>query len=122
MRILIVEDHENLSTLFSKMLTISGHKSIVANGGRNGLTIINQEKFDAIILDLAMPDFSGYQVIDELEKDSSIKNQKIIVLTATAISQEKIDYLKNQGVKAVLKKPIQIDSLMETIQSIVKEQ
>ena len=118
MKILIVEDHENLSILFSKMLKVSGHEAVVANGGRNGLAMILENKFDAIVLDLAMPDFSGYQVIDELEKDNSIKNYKIVVLTATAISQEKIDHLKNQGVKTVLKKPIQVDTLIEALKNV----
>jgi len=118
MKILIIDDNTNLTTMFSKMLQISNHQSVVANDGKNGLSLIKQEKFDVIILDLAMAGFSGYDVIDELVKDDSIKNYKIIILTATTITQEKIDHLLNKGVKLVLKKPIKIDDLIEALKNV----
>ena len=119
MKILIIDDNTNLTTMYSKMLQISGYQSVVANDGKKGLTLIKQDKFDAVILDLAMPNFSGYEVIDELEKDKSIKNQKIIVVTATDIKQEKMDDLLKQGVKVIVKKPIQVDSLIEVVKNTI---
>lgn len=118
MKILIVDDNESLATMFSKMLKLGGHNAIATNHGRNGLALIEKEKFDVIILDLAMPDFTGYDIVDSLEKDGLMKDKKIIVLTATPITQEQIDHLKKQGVESVLKKPIQLDVLLEALKNI----
>lgn len=100
------------------MLQLEGHEPIVVNGGRNGLSLIQKEKFDVIMLDLAMPDFSGYDVVDALEKDNLMKDNKIIVLTATPITQEQIDQLKKQGVTDILKKPIRPDVISEVLKNL----
>jgi len=118
MKILIMDDNERLTTMFSKMAELAGHQSIVTNDGKNGLALMQREKFDAVLLDLAMPSFSGYDVIDELVKDNLIKNQKIVVLTATSITQEQIDHLKKQGIQSVLRKPIQADTLLEALKNV----
>jgi len=106
--------------MFEKMLELGGHHAIAANNGRNGLALIQREKFDAIVLDLAMPEFSGYDIVDALAKDNLMEDKKIIILTATPITQEQIDQLKKQGVKDILKKPIQSDVLIEALKNIVE--
>ncbi|MCH8915916.1 MAG: response regulator [Thaumarchaeota archaeon] len=118
MKILIIDDNESLAIMFSRMLELGGHKTIASNDGRNGLALIQKEKFDVIVLDLSMPEFSGYDILDALEKDDMMKDKKIIVLTATAITQEQIDRLKKQGVKDVLKKPIRPDVINEALKNI----
>ncbi len=118
MKILIIEDNESLGTMFSKMLQLAGHETIVVNGGRNGLSLIQKEEFDVIMLDLSMPEFSGYDIVDALEKDNLMKDNTIIILTATAITEEKIIQLKKQGVKDVLKKPIRPDVINEVLKNL----
>lgn len=74
-----------------------------------------QEKFDLVILDLAMPEFSGYDVISALEKNNKINDVKIIVLTASSINDKDIDVLINKGVKACIKKPVRLEELIQII-------
>jgi CheY-like chemotaxis protein len=64
---------------------------------------------------MTKPEFSGYDVINELEKTGRIKEQNIIVLTASAISSEQADSLLKQGVKSCLRKPVTPDILLKTI-------
>ena len=117
MKILVIDDNENLSTMFSRLMEAEGHECIVSNDGINGLTLIEQEKFDAIILDLNMPDFTGFDVIDALEKKGNLKKHKIVVLTATDLSLEKMEELKKRGIHACLKKPAKMDLLCEVLES-----
>jgi len=119
MTILIVDDNESLGTMFSKMLELAGYQAIATNNSRNGLALIQREKFDAIILDLSMPELSGFDIIDALEKDNMMKDNKIVVLTATTITQEQIDRLKKQGVKDVLKKPIRPDVISKALKNVI---
>lgn len=117
MKILIIDDNKSLATMFSKMLELGGHKAIATNDGRNGLALIEKETFDVILLDLAIPDFSGYDIVDSLEKDNLMKNKRVIVLTASHITQEQVDHLKKQGVESVLKKPIQLNAILEALKN-----
>ena len=117
MKILIVDDNESIVNMLKKFLTIKGYDCTVSTNGRNALDVLIREKFDAVILDLAMPEFSGYDIINELEKNGKIKEQNIIVLTASAITTEQMNSLQVQGVKSCLKKPVTPDVLLKVISS-----
>ena len=54
------------------------------NNGREGLERIRNDKFDLVLLDLAMPDFSGWDVIKSLHKDGLIKSKNIVIFTASS--------------------------------------
>ena len=62
-----------------------------------------------------MPDFSGYDVINELVKENKIKDQKIIVLTASILDEDAISKLKKSGVYSIQKKPMNVSTLVEMI-------
>lgn len=117
MKVLIIDDNADLATMISQMLKTEGHECIVSNDGKNGLAMLQQKKFDATILDLGMPGFSGFDVIDTLEKNGNLKEQKIIVLTATSVPNEKIEELKKRGVSACLRKPVPINVLYEALKN-----
>lgn len=116
MNILIVDDNEDITKMFSKYMTIKGHTCTVVNDGRSGLSLIENQKFDAIILDIAMPDFSGRDVVDALYNSGKIKNQNIVILTASSITYDDETILKNKGARLCLKKPIDPDVLLNQIQ------
>lgn len=118
MKILLIDDNRDISDMLSQYLEIKGHKCLVANGGRAGLNLILNEKFDMIILDLAMPDFSGYDVIKALQNQNVINNYKILVLTASSITDPEIEKLTSGGIRACLKKPVRLKELMQTISSL----
>lgn len=115
MKILVVDDNESISKMLQKFFKIKGYECTVSTNGRNALDLVLHQKFDVIILDLAMPEFSGYDIIDALEKSDKIKEQNIIVLTASPISTDTINSLLKRGVRSCLRKPVTPDVLLETI-------
>jgi DNA-binding response OmpR family regulator len=115
-KLLVIDDNKEITDLFKEYLSAKGHDCIIANDGRSGLEVVNKNKLDAVILDIAMPDFTGYDVVNELEKTGKIKEHNVIVLTASDIVNENdIARLKKQGVKTFLKKPVKLDSLIREI-------
>ena len=120
MKILIIDDNEDITKMLSKYMTIKGHSCSVANDGRNGLNLIEKEIFDVVILDIAMPEFSGNDIIDKLYKNGKIKNQNIVTLTASSISYDNESILKSKGIKLCLKKPISPKVLLDHIQQFEK--
>jgi len=97
-------------------MTIKGHLCSVVNDGKSALNLIEKNTFDAIVLDIAMPEFSGNDVIDALYKNGKMKHQNIITLTASSTSDDVESTLKSKGVRLCLKKPIDPDILLDHMQ------
>ena len=115
-KILIVDDNKEIADMLSKYLTLKDFEVSVANDGRNGLNLIQNNNFDTILLDLSMPDFSGMDVIDALEKDGKLKDNKIVLFTASSITNELLDQLlKKEGIHACVKKPVKLAELIQVI-------
>ena len=104
-RVLLVDDNTDITSQIGKFLKIKGYDYVESNSGRNGVELISNSKFDFVILDLAMPDFSGYDVIDELKTKNLMGNFVLIVLTASEVSDETRKRLHDQNIK-LLEKPV----------------
>jgi CheY-like chemotaxis protein len=86
----------------------------VINGGREGLETIRKEKFDLILLDLAMPEFSGSDVIQALTKDQ-LAQKNIVIFTASS-NPGLLEQMKSSGIKEIFKKPFSLEQLTELIE------
>lgn len=118
MKILIIDDNKDITEMFSKYLKLNNHECHTSNDGRNGLNMIENQKYDAVLLDLAMPDFSGVDVIYSLVEKNKIHNQKIIVFTASSKPSNDLDDLIQIGVHSCLSKPIDPDELISYLENI----
>lgn len=115
MDVLLIEDNASISTALSKLLKFKNIHCSPAFTGKSGLELIKTKKWDVILLDLALPDFSGIDVINELNKTDEIKNNKIVILTASNIQKEEIDNLKKMGIYECLTKPVSTNMLLEVL-------
>ena len=115
LRILIIDDNKQITKMLATFLELKEQECTIANDGKEGLEIIKENRHDVVLLDLAMPEFDGYYVIKNLEKNNMLKDHKIIVFTASTISQEELDKLVGRGVKSCILKPIDIDTLLSRI-------
>lgn len=115
LNILIIDDNEQITKMLTTFLELKNHNCTVANDGKHGLELIHEGKHDVVLLDLAMPEFDGYSVIRSLEGKDQLKNHKIIVFTASTITQDELDELVNRGVTSYILKPIDIDLLLSKI-------
>lgn len=79
--ILIVEDEDFLSRVLKDNLAAEGYRTRVARDGEQALEFLRQEKPDLIILDLVLPLRSGFDVLQELKKDTTRKDVPVIVLS-----------------------------------------
>ena len=120
MKVCIIDDNQSITGMFSKLLKMEGHEVVVANDGRSGLSLLENAHFDATILDISMPEFSGIDVVNALNESGKIKDQKIVILTASSTDNAELDKLKEKGVRQILKKPLQLDSLVATLETVSK--
>ena len=115
LEILIIDDNEQITKMLTTFLELKNHKCTIANDGKEGLDKIKENRHDVILLDLAMPEFDGYSVIKDLEENNALKDHKIIVFTASTITQDELDQLVTRGVTSYILKPIDIDILLSKL-------
>lgn len=116
MKIHIVDDNQDISGMLKIYLTKKGHECSTSNDGHNALAILQNQKFNVILLDIAMPEFSGVDIVEDLYKNDKMQGLNIIILTASSVSSDQDEQLKKKGVKAILKKPIDPDELLGHLQ------
>ena len=83
MRLLVIDDNEEITEAIH--FFCESKKDIecyMINDSRQGLERIKREKFDLVMLDLTMPEFSGYDVIKSLKQDGVLESNNIVVFTA----------------------------------------
>ncbi len=121
MKILGIDDNEDLLSLCEIALTSDGHEYTGIDNGRDGVNAIKNEKFDMVLLDLSMPDFSGVDVVDALVKEGLMKKQKVIIFTASSATEKEYAPLLEKGAHSIIKKPLDVDVLLETIHKVASE-
>jgi DNA-binding response OmpR family regulator len=118
MKILVIDDNKSITKSLEKYLKIVGFEVKTCNEGLEGLELIKKNEWDTILLDLSMPEFSGLDIIDDLEKNKVLKNKNIILFTASSVSEYVLDKLiKKEGIKTCLKKPISLSKITEVMAS-----
>ena len=80
--VLVVDDTEMNRDMLCALLEADGHKAAVAENGRIALEAIKKNSFDLILLDVMMPEMNGYQVLEHLKADPSLRDIPVIVLSA----------------------------------------
>jgi len=121
MKILGIDDNEDLLELCKVVLNSDGHEYTGMDNGKEGLELIRDEKFDVVLLDLSMPDFSGEDVVDALVKDGIMNKQKVIIFTAISPTKKEIDLFLEKGVHSIIKKPVEADTLSEFVHKLESE-
>lgn len=120
LNILIIDDNEQITKMLMTFLNTQNYVCTVSNDAKDGLKLIETNRYDSILLDLALPDFNGYDVIDALEKKDLLTKNKIIVFTASNVSKKELDRLIKRGVHSCILKPVDIDELLSKIKTASK--
>ena len=115
LNVLIIDDNDQITKMISSFLGMKNHECTVVNEGKEGLELIKTNQFDSIILDLAMPDFDGYDIMETLKNEDPSQLSKIIVLTASSVPIENVKKFKELGIASCLQKPVDIDQLLSKI-------
>ena len=80
--------------------------------------MIKENTYDLILLDLAMPEFSGYDVIEELEREGLLNKLRIALFTASSMTEQEIESLISKGINYCIRKPVALDVLLTIIESL----
>jgi CheY-like chemotaxis protein len=118
-RILVVDDDTSLLQMMGLMLKRAGHTAIMASDGREGIEIAKREKPDMAIIDIMMPDVSGYEVCTMLRQDPQTKDIPLLILTALS-QHEYRKRAEESGADGFVTKPVTRDDLVGHIEELLR--
>lgn len=117
MRVLIVEDEPNLARQLRNTLEGAGYAVDVANDGEEGQYLGSTESYDAVVLDLGLPEVDGLTVLDRWRKEG--KTTPVLVLTARDSWSDKVAGL-DAGADDYLAKPFQTEELIARLRALIR--
>jgi adenylate cyclase len=80
--LLVIDDDPVVRSMLSRSLEQGGHQIATAKDGREGLDVARAEAFDVILLDVLMPGLDGYEVLEQLKKDRTLRHIPVVMITA----------------------------------------
>lgn len=120
-KVLIIDDEVKVRTHLKKTFTNQGHIVQTASDGNRGIELINQNKFDLIVLDIIMPKKGGIETLMELKNRA--KDLKIIIISGKIPNNsDALSILFNHfGASRVLYKPFHSKQLLEAAEELLKK-
>lgn len=116
MKLLIVEDHSYISELIKSGLKPLGHVSDIAENGRDALHLLSVTYYDAVILDLGLPDIEGIELLNRIR--SNLQQQiPVVVVTARSSLESRLQAL-NIGADDYLIKPFEVEELEARLRAV----
>src|SRR5919108_2640223 len=118
-KILVVDDTPKNVKLLADLLTVNGYSVVTAPCGREGLAQIDAEHPDLVLLDVVMPEMSGYEVCRRIRENAATQTLPIVMVTALDPSEERIKGL-DAGADDFLTKPINRAELLSRVRSLLR--
>jgi DNA-binding response OmpR family regulator len=117
MRILVVEDEPNLASVIKRGLEGQGHQALIAETGEDAILFVRTEPFDLVLLDIALPDRDGHEVLAAVRRVR--RDLPVIMVTARDDVASKIGAL-DQGADDYITKPFNFDELLARIRALTR--
>jgi CheY-like chemotaxis protein len=115
LRILVTDDEPNIRAAIERFLTMQGYSVATAGSGREALGMVDGgDPFDAILLDIRMPDISGQQIYERWRVERPELTQCVIFLTGDIVSTDLQAFLQGTG-RPYLPKPFEFDAILRLL-------
>ena len=116
--VLIVEDNHLDTALFSALIESQGHQVLKAGNATDGLALARENTPDLIIMDVRLPDMSGFEATRTLKSEDAMREIPIIVTSAYGPYADKAE-LRECGCDAYMATPIEIAGFIDLIHSFL---
>jgi CheY-like chemotaxis protein len=102
-RLLVIEDNAAEQLSITTLLEHDDIEIVTAGTGAEGLDLLNEQRFDCVVLDLRLPDMSGFEVLDALRSDDSLSEIPVVVFTGRELSADEDAQLHTMARSIVVK-------------------
>ena len=115
-KILIIDDESDIVELVKVRLIANGYEVVTAESGLDGISVLQAERPDLIILDVMMPDLDGHTFVRVIKKYEDFRDIPILVFTAKPGLQE---LFKMEGIGHYLVKPFEAQVFLNKVSELV---
>lgn len=118
MKLLLIDDNEDATNSLAMLLNTVGHNTTVTYRGTDALEVLKSQTFDAILLDIGLPDIDGYKVAETIRAN----NKNIIIVAISGYGQtEDIRKALAAGFSGHLTKPVSLDALEKKLSGLIAQ-
>ena len=117
--VLLVEDSAVIRALVRRMLVAGGHAVVEAAGGAAALTVCREQQPDVVLLDVEMPEMSGWDVLAAMKADPDLRDVPVVFLTGRSDTTDIVDGLR-LGAHDYLRKPCEPTELLARVQAAAR--
>lgn len=119
-KILVIDDSNTNVVLLEAILGSKGYKVMTALSAKEAMVIIKKERPHLILLDLLMPEISGFEFLEDIKHNERLRTIPIVVVSALN-DEMNIEKTRKLGAVEFIKKPVDIQTLVDTVESILKK-
>jgi CheY-like chemotaxis protein len=117
--VLVVDDNRDAADMIAVMLDISGWDTRAVYSGPDALAAVAQSRPDVILLDIGMPEMSGFTVASRLKRTYGARCPVLVALTAWADAATKAQ-CKAVGMVKHLAKPVEMTDLVSSLDAVIR--
>lgn len=118
MKILVVDDEEEICKMLSKYLSIGGHRVKYVLMGKKAVDQVEKEYFDVVFLDIFLPGLSGIEVLDKIKIISP--DTKVIMMTGKIVNNDLRKEVSEKGASRCLQKPFKMEEIEKILNGFNK--
>ena len=118
--ILVIEDEDNIAAALDFLLTRDGHRHARLPCGDGAVERIRHDRPDLVLLDVMLPDISGYQIVQDLRADAGLSDTRVLLMTARGSVVERRKGLA-LGADGFIAKPFELAELRAEIARILAQ-
>lgn len=120
--ILLADDDPLLTDIYTKKLQLAGFEVGVAQSGDEIIKKLREEKFDLLLLDIVLPELSGWDILSKIREDEKLKELKIIIISNLGQKSDIEKGMKMGAVKYLVKAHYTPSQVVKEIQKILGEE
>jgi len=117
-RILVVEDEDNIAVALDYLMTREGYSQQRIATGAGAVELIRKTRPDLVLLDVMLPEVSGYEICQNVRLDPSLNAVKILMMTARGSAMERRKGLA-MGADGFISKPFELKALRAEVRRIL---
>ncbi|MEZ5911507.1 MAG: response regulator [Paracoccaceae bacterium] len=118
-RVLVVEDEDNIAIALDYLMTREGYEHDRVANGAEALDRIRQMHPDLVLLDVMLPEVSGYEICQGMRLDPGLADIKILMMTARGSAMERRKGLA-LGADGFISKPFELKALREEVRKLLE--
>ena len=118
LKVLVVDDYEKMRQGICAVLEKLGLTITEASNGIEALKVLRKEKFDLVFTDIVMPEMDGYELCEEIRKNSELSNMPIVVVSTHYDSNYIVKALRH-GADDYIPKPVNIEIVQKVLNRIL---